>query len=614
MRTISNPSAGATIVGTIKAHEGGTGEVTAEVAMATINAIPNSVIGAANGVAATDASGRMLTANLPTDLFSSISIVGLLSLVKGTTGTYTIRNYDSFTEYNVTAVSGSVTRQEDVITFVAPVNTGVSGFVVNGRTYSVTISDAIPTTPVITSPTAGASVLAYNYSLTATPYSEPVSGTTHGSSDWQIATDVAFNTVVKSATDDAVNKTSWTVTGLADNTVYYARVRYKGNTGVYTPWSATVTFSVAFPVPATPTITAPANNSTTSQTSQTFTSSAFSIQGSVAVHQSSDWQFSKASDFSTFVSDIVADVNNKTSWTATGLTDATSYYVRVRHKASNGKVSPWSASVKISVVFGYVFNPLINGYVTNYNMRSAAIAAGWDQVKPLFMTVTVNSGVVIGSTTNTNYAFDTGAGFPAGSNLTVNIASGAYVVGCGGTGGGGENGNSSAMGNMRPAAKAAAGGPALIARQPVTINNMGVIGGGGGGGGGGAASAYLNDSFWGSAGSGGGGGAGSIVGLGGAGGLTHPGRTSPPEPGFAGSAGTLTTGGQGGVANVQQMNPIGYPGGTGGNLGQAGGLGGHPYGPSEATIASPAGAGGAAVTGNSNITWNNTGTRLGQIT
>jgi len=46
-------------------------------------------------------------------------------------------------------------------------------------------------------------------------------------------------------------------------------------------------------------------------------------------------------------------------------------------------------------VAAFVFNQTISVNTQNYNLKAAAIAAGWDQVLPLNATITVNAGVYI---------------------------------------------------------------------------------------------------------------------------------------------------------------------------------------------------------------------------
>jgi hypothetical protein len=117
----------------------------------------------------------------------------------------------------------------------------------------------------------------------------------------------------------------------------------------------------------------------------------------------------------------------------------------------------------------FVFNQTISSDTTNYNLKSAAIAAGWNQTKPLVATVTINGGVYVYSTSTGTYAFDTGSTFPAGTSL--NLINNGVILGRGGDGGNGgvnQNGQGGAGG---------AGGPAFIARYAINVTNNGTIGG-----------------------------------------------------------------------------------------------------------------------------------------
>ena len=218
----------------------------------------------------------------------------------------------------------------------------------------------------------------------------------------------------------------------------------------------------------------------------------------------------------------------------------------------------------------FIWRPTISADVTNYNLRSAAIAAGWDGVAVLDAIVTVASGIVLSANSTSTYGFDTGSGFPAGS--TLGLVLGGYVCGMGGAGDSGSSGGS-------------AGGPALRAQYAITIDaSGGVIAGGGGGGGG----------------------------YGGGGGGGRSGRTSSAGGGGGAAAGTFSSGGKGGgtyAGNGGTTGPGGdgdiYYGGGGGGWGAKGGNGGW---------GGNGGSGGAAVVGNSYITWINTGTRYGDIT
>lgn len=223
----------------------------------------------------------------------------------------------------------------------------------------------------------------------------------------------------------------------------------------------------------------------------------------------------------------------------------------------------------------FIWRPTISADVTNYNLKSAAIAAGWDGVVPLDAIVTVNSGIVLSADSTSQYGFDTGSGFPAGSTLKLVMP--GYVCGMGGAGG-----------NEYPNGNGGSGGTALRAQFAITIDALGGVIAGGGGGGSNGASGY----------GGGGGRTGRINSAKGTGGDAGVGTFSSGGKGASSMGGAGGTTGPGGVGSFTG-------GGGGGGWGAAGGKG--------AASATP-GAGGAAVVGNSYITWVNTGTRYGAIT
>lgn len=210
-----------------------------------------------------------------------------------------------------------------------------------------------------------------------------------------------------------------------------------------------------------------------------------------------------------------------------------------------------------------------DGY--NYNVKTQALASGWNGTDPITINLIVNSGIYIGSVGPGAYSLVTGTGYPAGSRVV--LINNGFIVGAGGTGGVG--GDTSGINNACQVGNP--GGPALLASISMVITNNGTIGGGGGGAGGGASGFY---------GLGGGGGAGYDPGLGG----------GPYGNSAGGAPGTRTAGG--------------FPGG--GGLGASGSSGSpSPY---QGGLPFFGGAGGAAVNGNSNIFWNVTGIRLGSIT
>lgn len=180
------------------------------------------------------------------------------------------------------------------------------------------------------------------------------------------------------------------------------------------------------------------------------------------------------------------------------------------------------------------------------------------------VSVYIESGVIVGSSSSSTIAFDVGTGWPAGT--TINIYPRGRIQGAGGAGGG--SGTST---------NGEAGGTAILTTVPISIDfegNVGELWSGGGGGG-----AVKNGGFI----NGGGGGAGTVPGLGGAGSVSNP-------PGQPGNSGTATSGGSGA-----------FQGGRGGDPGLNG---------SSASGNVTNGAGGTAgnaIDGVSNVTFLNDG-------
>lgn len=183
----------------------------------------------------------------------------------------------------------------------------------------------------------------------------------------------------------------------------------------------------------------------------------------------------------------------------------------------------------------------------NINLRSIYNGLFPDPDASTQAKFVIEGGVVIGSSTNANESLDTGS-WPAGATVTLQLNSGAYVIGKGG------DSNSSAT--------AEDGGLGILLSNDLEIINNGIIGGGGGGGG------TAIDSGGGSTGTGGGGGgAGNSVGLAISSSLI-PGdeQTSIISDG---ENGTVENGGDGGTALSDSLGIL-ASGGAGGDLGEAG--------------------------------------------
>lgn len=238
----------------------------------------------------------------------------------------------------------------------------------------------------------------------------------------------------------------------------------------------------------------------------------------------------------------------------------------------------------------------ISSNQTNADLRTLAINAGWNQSSSVLATIA--SGVQLSSSATGTPALTISGSFPGGVALVNN----GVIVGRGGAGGTGGTwlGTQNQFGPANKGQNGFAGGSGLSVSVAVSITNNGTIAGGGGGGGGGGLGSEpcMGDNPGGGGGGGGGfgsaGPAGQVYGMfafsGGAGGQLSGGAGGASRPG-------VPTGGRGGDG--------GFVGANGGNGAGAGYFWGNNF--------STGGAAGAAVSGNSNITWVATGTRYGSL-
>lgn len=255
---------------------------------------------------------------------------------------------------------------------------------------------------------------------------------------------------------------------------------------------------------------------------------------------------------------------------------------------------------------GYTATININSVTTNINVYNLAVTAGWNAIIPVRAIVNINANVY---STSTATAAIIASGFPTGSRVFINIATGKYVVGAGGLGGGIWSGPTNG----------AAGGTAIYTRNTTFITNLGTIGGGGGGGGAGSSNYYNDGGYNNAYNGGGGGGGGAGLGAGGTG-VSYAGWVA----GNYGTDGTISAGGAGGVASTQDI--VAYDaeygtipidtiysgvGGAGGALGTAGSNGTNSASYNIFYNAALGGASGSAIDGSSYTTLVTAGTIAG---
>ena len=218
-----------------------------------------------------------------------------------------------------------------------------------------------------------------------------------------------------------------------------------------------------------------------------------------------------------------------------------------------------------------------SNYSTPQDLRTLAIAAGWDGTDYLVVT---NDAIISSNTTGTA-ALTISGSFPNGVLLINN----GYIVGMGGRGGAAEGNGGTQAGY--------AGGAALSISSNASINNAGTIAGGGGGGSSSTSFGWSGTILTG----GGGGGASGLTAA--IAGFCYYNSTAQPSQ-YDAATGMYSIGGATSPGYISGV--VAPQAGYGGSWGSAGGAGG--YG---------GGAGGAAVSGNSYVTWVATGTRYGAL-
>jgi hypothetical protein len=278
------------------------------------------------------------------------------------------------------------------------------------------------------------------------------------------------------------------------------------------------------------------------------------------------------------------DVNVELGLSGTTLISMNQTSVRTLAGVASGAISMQNLQGKSNRVTA---NITISSDTANYTLNTAKVT-GYSAGKT-DVTLTINSGVVVYSGSTGSYAFTVDTSWASGD--TVTIVNNGTILGKGGNGGGG--------GSWRnDGSPGSGGGPALYVQRATSINNVNrIAGGGGGGGGGGSAQCICGKTVVTASGGSGGGGIGN---------------------GSPGGSLTSAGGGSGGGSSSCGGTAYGGSGGSGGGYGSSGnsgsrgsnsGCGGGGY-----VDGGGGGSAGAAVAGNSNITWIATGTRNGAIT
>lgn len=184
-------------------------------------------------------------------IISTIDVEGPTQLYRQEIAYYKITNYNSLNTYNVSAIAGSVTRQEDIIAYSAPSLAGIpgdgfGGFIINGKQFKIKINTSGIQKPVIARPIINISSSEDRIAFIGSQFTDVGSTLTMAGAVWQIALDSSFDkiiheeTVVSPSGQEIVNYTP--VLASIDWTNYrllYARVKYYDDSAeaIFSNWS-----------------------------------------------------------------------------------------------------------------------------------------------------------------------------------------------------------------------------------------------------------------------------------------------------------------------------------------------------------------------------------------
>lgn len=280
---------------------------------------------------------------------SRVSLDGPSLVYPGSSNSYTITDFDAFSDYTVATDVGTATRSGNTITLEIPAGVAdASLFLTAGRnggenTFAIAVGAQSIARPAVLNPTGGATAVSTQPTATTSTFQTyPRNMDTHQSTDWQIATDSSFNNIVKQSLSDTESLESWDVTDLPRDTTLYLRARHHGATLGASEWSTPITFKTVNEYITTPQITAPASGAKDVPESPVIEASTFTTTpGGADTHLATNWQVKTAEGLLVWSS--LNDAQNKTSVVIPAgiLEVATTYTVEVQYQGHDLAISAW---------------------------------------------------------------------------------------------------------------------------------------------------------------------------------------------------------------------------------------------------------------------------------
>lgn len=322
---------------------------------------------------------------------NGVTLDGPGTLYPGAQNRYRITNYHRWSTYTVStdhadvsvALSGD-TLYLDAATTIAPGNVTVT-LTRDGAAFDhlLSIGDSTVRTPVILSPSSGATDIIPRPTLTTNAYATyPADLDPHLSTSWQVASDSAFSDLLWESLNDTAHLTSITLPdSLPAGATLWARARHTGATLGDSGWSTPVMFTTTLVELTPPSITAPANGAAGTPEMPVIEATTFgTVPAGQDGHIASSWRL--RDDQGLIVWESLDDTANLTSITIPAgiLQDGESTYtVEVSYRGTNLGHSDWSAPVTFTTAGFFLTtepgSPAFGGYYVGlYNSGGNAYA------------------------------------------------------------------------------------------------------------------------------------------------------------------------------------------------------------------------------------------------
>ena len=173
-----------------------------------------------------------------------IVIHGPSIVQRGSMAVFEIVGFNPEQRYIVSSTAGKTILINNIITFTAPIEGNRAIISVNGHDHQVFITDepVIASIAKISKPVVTVTSIGCKASFNSSAFKAEGVDDDHCNTDWQIATDESFKSIIGSAMNSMMCKTHWSISNLPINITIYVRVRHRGNKLGESDWSDSISF------------------------------------------------------------------------------------------------------------------------------------------------------------------------------------------------------------------------------------------------------------------------------------------------------------------------------------------------------------------------------------